>query len=376
MSIAHILPCKGTFMKVGVPKEVKNGEFRVGLTPDGARELIASGAFVSVQASAGSAIGFADADYIAAGCQVVQTADEIFNGAELIIKVKEPQPEEIGRLRPHHTLFTYLHLAPDPHQAKGLMESGATCIAYETVTDASGRLPLLVPMSEVAGRLSVQVGCRYLEIGSGGAGVLLGGVTGVAPARVTVIGGGTAGVNAAQMAMGLGAQVTVFDKSYDRIRHINDIYQGRMQALYASASAIGEAVAASDLLIGAVLIPGAAAPKVVSRSMIDSMRRGSVIVDIAIDQGGCFETSRPTSHQDPVYVVGGVTHYCVTNMPAAVARTSTLALTTATLPFAIQLVRKGPATAMMENVHLAAGLNVRSGRICHPEVAEALSGVI
>lgn len=361
-------------MRIGVPKEVKNREFRVGLTPEGVRELVGRGHQVCIERQAGAAIGFSDGDYVTAGAVVLETAEAVFTSADLIVKVKEPQPAEIARLRPHHVLFTYLHLAPDPVQAKALMASGACCIAYETVTDDRGGLPLLAPMSEVAGRLSVQVGARYLEIPGGGAGVLLGGVTGVQAARVVVIGAGAAGLNAAQMALGLGARVTVFDRAVDRLRHVNDVYGGRMEALYSTRSAVSDAAAGADLVIGAVLIPGSAAPRILSRADISRMRPGSVIVDIAIDQGGCFETSRPTTHDDPVYVEEGVTHYCVTNMPAAVARTSTLALTSATLPFVVSLADLGAEAAMAANRHLGAGLNVADGRLRHPEVEAALRG--
>ena len=361
-------------MRVGVPKEVKNREFRVGLTPAGVRELTARGHQVSVEAGAGRAIGFGDQAFTEAGAVVLETADQVFAASDLFVKVKEPQPAEIARLKPHHVLFTYLHLAPDPVQATALMSSGATCIAYETVTDIRGGLPLLAPMSEVAGRLSVQVGARYLEIPGGGAGVLLGGVTGVQAGKVVVIGAGAAGLNAAQMALGLGARVTVFDRAVDRLRHVNDVYGGRMEALYSTRGAVSDAVMGADLVIGAVLVPGSSAPRILSRSDVARMRPGSVIVDIAIDQGGCFETSRPTTHDDPVYVEEGVTHYCVTNMPAAVARTSTLALTSATLPFVLALADQGAQGAMASDRHLAAGLNVLQGRLTHPEVEAALRG--
>lgn len=360
-------------MKIGTPREVKNREYRVGLTPAGARELVEAGHEVFVETGAGRVIGFADDSYAAIGCQICPDADALFDAAELIIKVKEPQPEEIERLKPGHTLFTYLHLAPDPDQARGLMASGATCIAYETVTDSHGRLPLLTPMSEVAGRLSVQAGIRYLEIAEGGSGMLLGGATGVAAAEVVVIGGGVSGRNAAQMALGLGADVTIFDRSLDRLAELGDIFGGRVRSLYSTADALDRAVRTADLVIGAVLLPGAAAPKVMTHKQVASMKRGSVIVDIAIDQGGCFETSRPTTHDAPVYAVDGITHYCVTNMPAAVARTSTVALSNATLPFVRAIADKGAEGAMAEDMHLAAGLNVAGGNIRHPEVAEALA---
>lgn len=359
-------------MRVGTPKEIKNREARVGLTPSGAREFVAAGHDVFIETKAGAAIGFSDNDYTLVGCNIVPTADALFEASDLIIKVKEPQPIEIARLKPHHTLFTYLHLAPDPEQANGLARSGATCIAYETVTDHHGRLPLLTPMSEVAGRLSIQAGAKHLEIANGGSGVLLGGVTGVAPAKVTVIGGGVAGLNAAQMAIGLGATVTVLDRSTDRLRELNVIFDGKARTLFSTASAVEEAVREADLVVGAVLLPGAAAPKIVSRDQIASMRPGSVVVDIAIDQGGCFETSRPTSHDEPTYTVDGVIHYCVTNMPAAVARTSTEALANSTLPFALQLANLGTDAALAADPHLAAGLNVQGGKIVHPEVCESL----
>jgi alanine dehydrogenase len=363
-------------MRVGTPKEVKNREFRVGLTPDGALDLIHAGHEVTVETQAGAGIGFSDEAYRAVGCRIAPDADSLFAGADLIVKVKEPQPAEIARLTPAHTLFTYLHLAPDPEQTRLLMASGATCIAYETVTDVHGRLPLLTPMSEVAGRLSIQAGVKFLEISGGGSGVLLGGVTGVAPAKVVVIGGGVSGHNAAQMALGLGAQVTVLDRSMDRLRELGDIYGGRITALYSSKAMLDALLKDADLVVGAVLAPGAAAPKVVSRAQVATMKPGSVIVDIAIDQGGCFETSRPTTHDEPTYWAEGVQHYCVTNMPAAVARTATQALTTATLPFVLALANKGAARAMAEDPHLAAGLNVAGGKIVHPEVAHAMAGIL
>ncbi len=360
-------------MRVGTPKEIKNREARIGLTPSGAQELVAAGHTVTIESDAGASIGFSDDHYRSVGCEIAGTADEVFDRSDLIIKVKEPQPIEIARLKPHHTLFTYLHLAPDPEQAHGLAASGATCIAYETVTDRNGKLPLLTPMSEVAGRLSIQAGAKHLEIANGGSGVLLGGVTGVAPAKVTVIGGGVAGLNAAQMAIGLGASVTVLDRSTDRLRELNAIFDGKARTLFSTANAVDEAVREADLVVGAVLLPGAAAPKIVTREQIAAMRPGSVVVDIAIDQGGCFETSRPTSHDDPIYVVDGVIHYCVTNMPAAVARTSTEALSNSTLPFTLQLANLGTEDALKANEHLAAGLNVSGGKIVHGEVLTSLS---
>ena len=361
-------------MRIGSPKEVKNREYRIGLPPSAARELILAGHEVMIETGAGAAIGFTDEMYRRVGCKIMPDADSLFEKSEMIIKVKEPQPEEIARLKPHHTLFTYLHLAPDPEQTNGLKTSGATCIAYETVTDRHGKLPLLTPMSEVAGRLSIQVGTKYLEIANGGSGVLLGGVTGVKPANVVVIGGGVSGYNAAQMALGLGANVTVFDRSTTRLRELDAIFGGRVTNLYSTSAAIDEAIPSADLVIGAVLLPGAAAPRVLDRDHITSMKKGSVVVDIAIDQGGCFETSRPTSHDEPVYEVDGVTHYCVTNMPAAVAKTSTEALSNVTLPFALQLANLGAEAAMAANPHLKAGLNVMAGEVVHPEVIAALGG--
>lgn len=359
-------------MKIGVPTEIKTRERRVSVTPDGARELVRGGHKLFVQSGAGAAVGFSDSMYQTAGCEIVPTAEETFDVADMIVKVKEPQPIEIGWLKPSHTLFTYLHLAPDPVQTRGLMESGATCIAYETVTDRFGRLPLLTPMSEVAGRLSIQAGVRYLETLEGNTGLLLGGVTGVAPANVVVIGGGVSGRNAAQMAIGLGARVSVFDLSTDRLRELDIALDGRADCLFSTTSALDAALAAADLVVGAVLVPGATAPKVVSAHQVSQMKTGAVMVDISIDQGGCFETSRTTTHDDPVYTVDGVIHYCVANMPALVARTATQALSNATLPFIQALAGYGPEDAMQRDPNLAAGLNVRSGRICHPEVANTL----
>ena len=360
-------------MRIGTPKELKNREYRVGLTPQGAQEFVRAGHSVYVETGAGKSVGFDDAMYEAAGCTISPDADELFEHSDMIIKVKEPQPVEIARLKPRHTLFTYLHLAPDPEQTKGLMRSGATCIAYETVTDVFNRLPLLTPMSEVAGRLSVQAGAKYLEIANGGSGTLLGGVTGVAAGKVLVIGGGVAGKNAAEMAMGLGADVTILDKSLERLRELNQIFDGRVRCLYSTSAAIESHLETADLVIGAVLLPGSAAPKVVSKAQIALMKPGSVVVDIAIDQGGCFETSRPTTHDDPVYDVGGVCHYCVTNMPAAVARTSTIALSNATLPFALALANKGVDEAVASDPHLAAGVNIAGGKIVHPEIVSAMA---
>ena len=359
-------------MRVGVPKEIKSEENRVGLTPASVRELVHHNHEVVVETHAGHGIGFEDDAYRAAGAAIAKSADEVFARAELIVKVKEPQPVEIKRLQPHHVLFTYLHLAPDPEQAKALMGSGATCIAYETVTSERGGLPLLAPMSEVAGRMAIQVGAHCLEKRQGGAGILLGGVPGVAAAKVVILGGGVSGTNAARMAMGLEAHVIVIDKSLPRLYDLDLQFGSRLHTVFATRDAIEKHVVEADLVIGAVLVPGAAAPKLVTRDMIRRMRRGSVIVDISIDQGGCFETSRPTTHADPTYVEDGVVHYCVTNMPGGVARTSAIALNNATLPFVIALADKGAKDALAADLHLRNGLNVSSGKIAHPAVAQAL----
>jgi len=359
-------------MRVGVPKEIKNHEYRVGLTPASVAELVASGHEVFVETDAGVGIDFADAAYVKCGATILPTAAEVFKASEMIVKVKEPQPQEIAMLEPRHLLFTYLHLAADKPQAEGLMKSGATCIAYETVTSRSGALPLLKPMSEVAGRMSVQVGAHYLEKEQGGRGVLLGGVPGVAPAKVAILGGGVAGINAAQMATGQRADVTIYDINNDRLADLDMHFGSQIKTAFASKSAIAAAVKEAELVIGAVLVPGAAAPKLVTRAMLKTMKRGSVLVDIAIDQGGCFETSRATTHDDPVYVVDGVIHYCVANMPGAVSRTSAFALNNATLPFALKLANLGAEAAMAEDPHLANGLNVSGGKIRHQAVAEAL----
>jgi len=360
-------------MRIGVPKEIKNHEYRVGLTPPSVAELVAAGHQVVVETGAGKGIDFEDSDYVEAGATILPNADQVFEQAEMIVKVKEPQPVEIARLRPHHLLFTYLHLAADKPQAEGLMKAGATCIAYETVTSPKGGLPLLKPMSEVAGRMAVQVGAHYLEKEQGGRGVLLGGVPGVAPARVAILGGGIAGVNAAQMAVGMRADVTIYDVNNDRLAELDMFFSNQIKTAYASKAAIAAAVAKAHLVIGAVLIPGAAAPKLVTRDMLKSMKRGSVLVDIAIDQGGCFETSHPTTHDDPVFEVDGIIHYCVANMPGAVARTSAFALNNATLPFALKLAKLGAEAAMAADPHLANGLNVSGGKIRHAAVAEALN---
>jgi alanine dehydrogenase len=359
-------------MRIGVPKEIKNHEYRVGLTPASVSELTAAGHQVFIQTQAGMGIDFSDADYVEAGATIVATAADTFAKADMIVKVKEPQPQEIAMLEARHTLFTYLHLAPDPEQAKGLMKSGATCIAYETVTANNGSLPLLKPMSEVAGRMSVQVGAHYLEKEQGGRGVLLGGVPGVPPARVAILGGGVSGVNAAQMAVGMRADVTIYDINNDRLAELDMFFSSQIKTAYASKAAIAAAVARAHLVIGAVLVPGAAAPKLVTREMLRTMKRGSVLVDIAIDQGGCFETSHATTHDNPVFVEEGVIHYCVANMPGAVARTSAFALNNATLPFALRLANHGAEGAMAADPHLANGLNVKAGKIMHKAVADAL----
>ena len=359
-------------MRVGVPKEIKNHEYRVGLTPASVAELVANGHEVFVETKAGEGIDFSNSAYEKVGATILPTAADVFAKSDMIVKVKEPQQSEIAMLESRHLLFTYLHLAPDPEQAKGLMKSGATCIAYETVTSRSGALPLLKPMSEVAGRMSIQVGAHYLEKEQGGRGVLLGGVPGVAPAKVAIFGGGVSGINAAQMATGQRADVTIYDINNDRLADLDMHFGSQIKTAFASKAAIAQAVQEAELVIGAVLVPGAAAPKLVTRDMLKTMKRGSVLVDIAIDQGGCFETSRATTHEDPVYEIDGVIHYCVANMPGAVARTSTFALNNATLPFALRLANLGAERAMAEDPHLAMGLNVSGGKIRHEAVAEAL----
>jgi alanine dehydrogenase len=359
-------------MKVGVPKEIKIHEYRVGLVPAGVRELADAGHQVLVQSGAGSGIGFDDSHYQAAGATVVQRAEDVFTGADLVVKVKEPQLEECQQLRSGQTLFTYLHLAADREQAMALIASGATAIAYETVTARDGSLPLLTPMSEVAGRMSIQVGADSLQKANGGFGVLLGGVPGVAPAKVVVLGGGVSGTHAAEMAVGLRADVTVVDRSVKRLRELSSIFGSQLKTVYSTAHAIEELVRDADLVIGAVLIAGAAAPKLVTRAMVKTMKQGAVLVDIAIDQGGCFETSRPTTHAAPTYVLDGVIHYCVTNMPGAVPRTSTFALTNATLPYVRALADHGWKQAIANDAGLAHGLNVHAGQVTHEAVASAL----
>jgi alanine dehydrogenase len=359
-------------MRVGVPKEIKNNEYRVGLTPASVAELVAAGHELFVETTAGNGIDCPDSGYKKAGATILPDAAAVFKASDMIVKVKEPQAQEIALLEPRHILFTYLHLAADKPQAEGLMKSGATCIAYETVTSRSGQLPLLKPMSEVAGRMSIQVGAHYLEKEQGGRGVLLGGVPGVAPARVAIFGGGVAGVNAAQMAVGMRADVTIYDISNERLAELDMFFSSQIKTAYASKAAIAAAVEKAELVIGAVLVPGAAAPKLVTRDMLKTMKRGSVLVDIAIDQGGCFETSHPTTHADPVFTVDGVIHYCVANMPGAVARTSAFALNNATLPFALRIANLGAEAAMQADPYLAEGLNVSGGKIRHQAVAEAL----
>ena len=359
-------------MKIGCPKEIKPQEFRVGMTPIAAREAVAHGHEVLVETGAGVGSGFADADYIAAGARIAADAAEVFAKSEMIVKVKEPQAVERARLREGQVLFTYLHLAPDPEQTKDLLASGVTAIAYETVTDDRGGLPLLAPMSEVAGRLAPQVGAWTLQKANGGRGVLLGGVPGVLPAKVLVIGGGVVGAQAARVAAGMGADVTILDRSVPRLRYLDDIFHGTVKTGYASAGLTAELVAEADMVIGAVLIPGAAAPKLVTRAQLKTMKPGAAIVDVAIDQGGCFETSRATTHQDPIYEVDGILHYCVANMPGAVARTSTMALGNATMPFMLALADKGWKRACAEDRHLMAGLNTHKGKLTYAAVGAAL----
>jgi alanine dehydrogenase len=359
-------------MRVGVPKEVKSHENRVGLVPAAAEEFDHHGHQVIVESEPGREIGFSDDDYRAAGAEIASDAKVVFATADMIVKVKEPEPAEVEMMRPGQILFTYLHLAADRRLSEGLMRSGATCIAYETVTDPYGGLPLLAPMSEVAGRMSIQVGAHCLEKEQGGCGILLGGVAGVAPGKIVILGGGVSGTHAARMAMGIEASVTVIDKSLRRLSELNTQYGARLQTLFATVQIIEREVRAADLVIGAVLVPGAAAPKLVRRETVRQMKRGAAIVDISIDQGGCFETSRPTTHAAPTYETEGVIHYCVTNMPGAVAKTSTFALNNATLPFALALANRGWKRALDEDVHLRNGLNVYDGHITHPAVASAL----
>ncbi len=359
-------------MRIGVPKEIKVQEHRVGLVPAGVRELTLAGHEVWVESQAGAGVGLGDLQYQAAGAHIVPTAAEVFANAELIVKVKEPQPEEYRRLRKGQAIFTYLHLAADPAQARGLMESGATAIAYETVTAPDGSLPLLTPMSEVAGRMSVQVAAACLQKSEGGPGILLGGVAGVPAAKVLVLGGGVAGTSAIEMAVGLRADVTVVDRSMKRLRELAAQFGSQIRTAYSTGEAIAQLAAQADVIIGSVLVPGAAAPKLVTRAMLRQLKPGAVLVDIAIDQGGCFESSHPTTHSDPTFFIDGIQHYCVANMPGAVPRTSTLALTNATLPFVRELADRGIDAALAANPHLRAGLNVQAGRIVHPAVLQAL----
>lgn len=359
-------------MRIGCPTEIKPQEFRVGLTPAAAAEAIAHGHEVLIQAGAGVGAGFEDADYTAIGARIVETAEEVFAEAEMIVKVKEPQAVERAMLREDQVLFTYLHLAPDPEQTRDLLASGVTAIAYETVTAPDGSLPLLAPMSEVAGRLAPQMGAWTLQKANGGRGVLMGGVPGVGAAEVVVIGGGVVGTHAARVAAGMGAKVTVLDRSLPRLRYLDDVFGDRFANRYASRAATAELVAQADMVIGAVLVPGAAAPKLVSRAQLAEMKPGAAIVDVAIDQGGCFETSRATTHQDPIYEVDGILHYCVANMPGAVARTSTIALGNATLPYMLQIADQGWRAAVAADPHLRAGLNVHAGKLTYRAVGEAL----
>lgn len=359
-------------MLVGIPKEIKVHEYRVGLTPAGVREMVHHGHEVIVESAAGQGAGFDDAMYRTAGAGIVEAAEEVFTRAQMLIKVKEPQPAECRMLREGQVLFTYLHLAPDPEQARLLLESGAIAIAYETVTDSRGGLPLLAPMSEVAGRMAIQAGAHALEKAQGGRGVLLGGVPGVAPGKVAVIGAGVVGINAARMAVGLGADVVVLDHNVERLKEIDNTHGPRLKTIYATTDTIEQYVFDADLVVGAVLIPGAAAPKLVTRDMLQAMRPGAVIVDVAIDQGGCCETSRPTTHRDPTFVVDDIVHYCVANMPGAVAHTSTIALTNATLPYALRLADRGCRRALLDDPHLRDGLNIHRGRVTHAAVARGL----
>lgn len=359
-------------MIVGVPKEIKNHEYRVGLSPAAVKEFVNCGHQVLVQTDAGTAISFTDDLYVQAGASIIERAEDIFAQAEMIVKVKEPQPAECKMLREGQILYTYLHLAPDPLQTELLVASKATCVAYETVTDKFGGLPLLAPMSEVAGRMAIQAGAHYLEKAHGGSGTLLGGVPGVAAGKVLIIGGGVVGTNAAKMAVGLGADVTLLDRSLPRLRELDDIFNSQIKTVYSTNDAIEYYSSRADLVVGAVLIPGAAAPKLLNREHIQNMKPGSVLVDVAIDQGGCFETSKATTHQDPVYTIDEVVHYCVANMPGGVARTSTMALNNATLPFGLALANKGVKQAMLDDPHLLNGLNVHKGLVTYKAVIDAL----
>ena len=359
-------------MRVGLPKEIKNHEYRVGLTPGSVRELTSHGHSVLVQTGAGASIGLTDAHYLAAGATLADDAASVFAASDMIVKVKEPQPQEYALLRAGQILYTYLHLAPDPSQTAALVKSGAVCIAYETITGPGGGLPLLAPMSEVAGRMAVQAGAAHLEKSKGGMGLLLGGVPGVPSAHVVVLGAGVVGTHALQMAVGMGARVTVLDKNVDRLRHLDLVLGNRIGTLYSSAQSLEDAVLDADLVIGGVLVPGAAAPKLVTRAMVGRMKKGAVVVDVAIDQGGCFETSHATTHAEPTFLVDGVVHYCVANMPGAVARTSTFALNNATITHALALADKGWKVALKDDAHLKSGLNVALGHVTYEAVAQAL----
>ena len=356
-------------MHIGVPKEIKDHEFRVGLTPDSVRELIHRGHDVVIETQAGQAIGFSDDLYMSSGAEVATTAAEVFERSELIVKVKEPQPSEVALLTPSHTLFTYLHLAPDIELTDALINTGATCIAYETVTDSVGRLPLLAPMSEIAGRMAVQAGAHSLEMEAGGRGVLLSGAPGVSPAEVLILGAGVVGANALSIAVGMGARVTIMDKSMPRLRELDQLYGNRITTRYSTRTALDELLPKVDLVIGAILLPGAAAPKLIQRAHLETMKRRAVIVDVAIDQGGCTETSYPTTHKDPTYLVDEVVHYCVANMPGAVARTSTLALNNATLPFVVEIAERGVKESLLADPYLLNGLSIYRGQLVSPEVA-------
>lgn len=358
-------------MRVGVPREIKNSEFRVGLVPGSVREYVAHGHEVLIETGAGAGIKVSDEDYKAAGATIAPDAKTVFGSCDMIVKVKEPQPSEWAQLHEGQILYTYLHLAPDPEQARGLMESGVTAVAYETVTDAEGGLPLLAPMSEVAGRLSIQAAAYYLTAPQGGRGLLMGGVPGVLPAKVLVIGGGVVGTHAARMAVGLGADVTILDRSQRRLAELDELFEGRAKTRYSTYEALDEETDGADVVVGAVLIPGASAPKLVSREMLRGMKEGAVLVDVAIDQGGCFETSKPTTHEHPTYVVEGVLHYCVANMPGAVPLTSSHALNNATLQYGLKLARDG-LDALRQNPHLRDGLNIHRGKMTYKAVADAL----
>ncbi len=359
-------------MIIGCPKEIKVHEYRVGLTPSSAAELIHHGHDVIIETNAGAGIGISDADYEAVGCRIIRSAGKVFAEAEMIVKVKEPQLNECAMLKPHHLLFTYLHLAADKPQTEALMASGCTAIAYETVTANDGSLPLLAPMSEVAGRMSIQAGAHALEKAAGGRGILLGGVPGVAPAKVVIIGGGVSGMNAAEMAVGLGADVTIFDRNIKQMRYLDQRFRGTVKTVYSTVHALEQAVLEADLVVGAVLVAGAAAPKLVSAETAKKMKDGAVLVDISIDQGGCFENSRPTTHSDPTFVIDGIVYYCVANMPGAVAYTSTYALNNATLPFAVALADKGWKKACQDDPHLANGINIQGGNVTFEAVAKDL----